>query len=72
MKNELLSKTAHFISTSKFNKLPHTEIKIYDSPLIGFADVNNSLFESYRQKIGSFHMTPNIMSSLVKTRNLIF
>ncbi|WP_378955208.1 epoxyqueuosine reductase [Pelosinus sp. sgz500959] len=58
MKNEIISKIMEFISTSEFNKLPNTEIKIYDSPLIGFADVNNNLFENYQQKIGPFHMTP--------------
>jgi len=58
MPNEIISKITEFINTSKFNKLPHTKIKIYDPPLIGFADVNNELFENYKQKIGSFHLTP--------------
>lgn len=58
MKNEIISRIASFTSTSEFNKLPHTEMKIYNSPLVGFADVNNRLFESYKQKIGSFHLTP--------------
>lgn len=58
MRNKIISKITEFISTSEFNKLPHTEIKIYHSPLIGFADINNELFESYKQKIGSFHLTP--------------
>lgn len=58
MKEKIISQITNFVSTSELNKLPHTEIKIYNSPLIGFADVNNSIFEVYKQKIGSFHLTP--------------
>ncbi|CUH96617.1 hypothetical protein P22_2707 [Propionispora sp. 2/2-37] len=58
MKDEIISKIENFVTTSGHNKLPDTAIKIYNLPRIGFADVNNELFGSYKQKIGSFHLTP--------------
>jgi len=47
-----------YVATSPNNLLPAFEEAIWDEPLVGFADGDDSIFTEYKQVIGDFHITP--------------
>lgn len=40
------------------NRSAYNQKKIYEKPLVGFADARDPLFEEYKAIIGGFHLTP--------------
>jgi epoxyqueuosine reductase len=47
-----------YVATSPNNRLPTFDEVIWDEPLVGFADGDDSIFTEYKDIIGDFHMTP--------------
>jgi epoxyqueuosine reductase len=48
-----------FVSLHPGNRKPGPDgIPYYDTPLVGFADVNDNLFSEFKDIIGDFHLTP--------------
>ena len=57
-----------FISTSELNLMPpENRFKIFDPPLVRFADADDPLFAQYKHIIGLTHLTPG--EALAKTYN---
>lgn len=51
-----ISKSVAESSDNRFPRLP--DERIFEEPLLGFADVNDHLFTEYKRIIGEFHLTP--------------
>jgi epoxyqueuosine reductase len=48
-----------FVRSSTLNRLPAFDhVPIFEEPLVGFADGDDSLFEEYKTIIADFHLTP--------------
>lgn len=48
-----------YVSTSPNNTMPsHPGERIWDEPLVGFADGDDPIFQEYKEIIGDFHVTP--------------
>lgn len=48
-----------YVATSPNNRLPaFPEERIWEEPLVGFADGDAPLFQEYKEIIGDFHLTP--------------
>jgi len=58
MKQELADEIVRFVSGSPANRLPGNGTPYFDSPLTGFAAAADPLFVSYKEIIGTFHLTP--------------
>ncbi|MFW6056508.1 MAG: epoxyqueuosine reductase, partial [Chloroflexota bacterium] len=49
----------HLVHTSRRNQLHRIDNSpIFEEPLIGVADGDDPLFQSYKTIIGDFHLTP--------------
>lgn len=58
MKQKLTAEIVRFVSESPANRLPGSSVPYFDSPLTGFAAFSDPLFSSYKEIIGTFHLTP--------------
>jgi epoxyqueuosine reductase len=47
-----------FFQSNENNNGYHANEKIFDNPIIGFANGNDSIFQEYKDDIGSFYLTP--------------
>lgn len=48
-----------FVLTSPDNRLPGSDQRFYDEPLVGFAAADDPLFASFKSVIGPYHLTPD-------------
>lgn len=58
MKNQILSQIKNYVLQNKENWNPETHDRIYDSPIIHFADADDPLFEEFKTVVGKEHLTP--------------
>lgn len=63
----------HYVLTSPANRLPaFSNDRIFDDPLVGFADGDDTLFGQYKDIIGPYHLTPReIMERHFQTRGTV-
>ena len=47
-----------YVVTSPANRFESFDGCIFDEPLVGFADGDDTIFQDYKQIIGAFHLTP--------------
>lgn len=59
LQEALIQEIRHFTAESSWNRLTRIDgSRMYEEPLVGFADGDDPLFEQYHQIIGEFHLTP--------------
>ena len=48
-----------FVRTSPLNRMPgYEDMRLFDKPLVRFADGDDPIFKQYKTIIGEIHMTP--------------
>lgn len=58
MKEQVSIEISSFINNTAANRLPDGSSPFFETPLVGFASLNDPLFLSYKTIIGDFHLTP--------------
>ncbi len=58
MKEKLVAEVVRFITEAAANRLPDGSAPFFDTPLVGFAALDDPLFTAYKEIIGDFHLTP--------------
>jgi len=58
-KQYLAEEIVRFVSESRENGIPgYEDARLFDEPVVGFADASDPIFDRYKKIIGSFHITP--------------
>lgn len=58
MEQKLSAEIVSFVTGSAANRLPNGSGPYFCTPLTGFASAKDPLFDSYKEIIGAFHLTP--------------
>lgn len=58
MEKEIRDEIIRFTAESEANRHPDSRLPYFDEPLVGYADARDTLFASYKERIGTHHLTP--------------